>query len=137
MLRPVAEYACTVFHSSLTDEQDEAIEKLQNQALKCIYGPFISARKMRDSAGLETLRSRRIMICDKFARKCLSNPRFQHWFPLKASRTSTRGGKPREEFLEEKARCDRLFNSPIYYMRRRLNGKPGKTYGRRYSEYRQ
>ena len=30
-------------------------------------------------------------------------------------------------YLEEHARCDRLKNSPIFYMRRRLNGKEGRA----------
>lgn len=77
MLRPVAEYASVVFHSGLTDEQDEQLERLQNQALKCIFGPFILARKMRDKPGLVTLQARRILLADKFAAKAQANPRFQ------------------------------------------------------------
>ena len=136
MLRPVAEYGCVVFHSGLTDEQDEALENLQNQNLKCIFGPFLSARKMRSMGGLPSLRERRISICDKFAKKSLANPRFSHWFPIKTGRTSTRGTKVTEKFQETRARCERLRNSPIHYFRRRLNGKEGKTYGTRYAEYR-
>ena len=41
-----------------------------------------------------------------------------------------------QKYKEEFARCDRLKNSPLYYMRRRLNGKEGKTYGKRNSKYR-
>ena len=139
MLRPVAEYGCVVYHSSLTDEQDERLERLQNHALLCIFGPGISARKMREAAGLETLRRRREILCDKFAKKCSTNPRFAHWFPLKTTRTttrSTRKGQP-EIYLEEKARCERLRNSPLHYFRRRLNGKEGKKYGVRNAEYRE
>ena len=137
MLRPVAEYACAVFHSGLTDQQDELLDRLQNQALKCIFGPYISARRMRALANIETLRSRRIEICDKFAKKSLANPRFQHWFPLRTTRSSVRSTKPQEKFREDKARCDRLYNSPIFYFRRRLNGKPGKKYGVRNAEFRE
>ena len=137
MIRPIAEYACPVFHSGLTDAQDEELDRLQNQALMAIYGPRISARRMRDLSGLESLRARRITICDKFAGKCLANPRFQHWFPLKTTRSSMRTSKVTEKFKEEKARCDRLFNSPIFYFRRRLNGKPGKIYGKRNAMYRE
>ena len=124
------------FYSGLSDEQDELLERLQNQALKCILGSYISARKMRRIVGLESLKKRRITLCDKFAAKSLANPRFCHWFPEKTGRTSARSGKTNERFREDKARCDRLFNSPIYYFRRRLNGKPGKTYGLRNAEYR-
>ena len=56
MLRPVVEYGCAVYHSSLTDEQDERIECLQSHALKCIFGSELSARRLRGLAGLGTLR---------------------------------------------------------------------------------
>ena len=57
IIRPVAGYGAVVYHSSLTDEQDEALNRLQNHALKCIFGPF-PGRKLRELAGLTTLRSR-------------------------------------------------------------------------------
>lgn len=56
LLRPVADYACIVYHSSLTDQQDEELEGLQSMALKCIYGPRISARRMRSLTEISTLR---------------------------------------------------------------------------------
>ena len=134
MLRPVADYAAVVYHSSLTNDQDERLDRLQNAALKCIYGPFLSGRKMRSRSSLLSLRQRRINLCDKFVKKALANPRFQHWFPQKTGRTSLK--RPGGVFLEEKARCDRLYNSPLFFFRRRLNGKEGKTYGSRNEQYR-
>ena len=137
IIRPVADYMQEVYHPMMTDRQDEAIERLQNHALKCIYGPRISGRKMRELSGLTTLRERRVEACDKFAAKCVDCPRFGHWFPRRKSARPTRSaaaGGP--EFREEFARCDRLYYSPIFYMRRRLNGKPGKKYGTRNEEYR-
>ena len=90
---------------------------------------------MRELAGVSTLRDRRIAACDKFAEKCLGSVKFSKWFPLRSSgRTGNRRG---DRFLEEHARTNRLFNSPIFYMRRRMNGKPGKIYGERNKEYRQ
>ena len=138
MIRPVAEYDCVVYHSSLTDQQDEVLDRLQNQVLKCVYGPGISGRKMCAMAGLDTLRKRCEDICDKFAAKCSKDPRFEHWFPQRKGRMSSRlAGKKKEEFLELRARCDRLANSPLFYFRRRLNGKEGKKYGKRNAEYRE
>ena len=49
MIRPVADYAAVVYHSSLTDAQDEELDRLQNHALKCIFGPH-SGRKLREMA---------------------------------------------------------------------------------------
>ena len=83
---------------------------------------------MLELSGLETLRNRRIMLTDKFATKCINNPRFSGWFPETSGRRSARR---KDIYLEQYARCERLRNSPIFYMRRRLNGKEGKRYGER------
>ena len=136
MIRPMAEYGCVAFHSSYSDEQDETIERLQDHTLKCIFEPGISARKMRELAGIPTLRTQRIELADKFAKKCCSNPSFSHWFPLKQGRSSRRLAN-QETYQEERARCNRLMNSPLFYFRRRLNGKEGKTYGQRNKQYRE
>ena len=92
---------------------------------------------MREKAGVPTLRARRVEACDKFAAKCSESSRFRDWFPRKvASGRPVRGRKP-EIFVEKFARCDRLRNSPLHYMRRRLNGKDGKLYGARNCKYRE
>ena len=69
LVRPVAEYVAPVFHSMLTEQQDEQIERLQSTALRYIYGYGVSYRKMRELSGLSTLRQRRVELCDKFASK--------------------------------------------------------------------
>ena len=136
IVRPVADYMSEIYHSMMTDGQDEAVERLQSHALRCIYGPRISARRMRKMAGLQTLRERRIERCDAFAAKCIQSTRFEEWFPKvpDTGRRTRRGGG---EYVEEYARCNRLYNSPLFYMRRRLNGGQGRTYGERNKEYRQ
>ena len=128
-IRPVVEYCAVIFHSQMTDEQDELLERQQNLVLKYIYGPKISAGKLRELSGVPTLRQRRIDICDKFAKKAKDSARFARWFPKKCSDRPTRKSTAAETYVEKFARCDRLKNSPVYYMRRRLNGKPGNTYG--------
>ena len=133
---PVTEYGCVVFHSSLTDEQDEKLERLQDHALKCIYRTELSARRLRGKAGLDTLRARREEINMKFATKCANDPVFARWFPLETSRRSTRNGHG-GIYKEEKACCERLKNSPLFYFRRILNGRVGKTYGVRNKDYRE
>jgi hypothetical protein len=37
-IRPVVEYACAVWHSSLTEGQSEQLEQLQRRAIKTIFG---------------------------------------------------------------------------------------------------
>lgn len=129
IILPTLNYCAVVYLSQLTDEQDQQIERLQAFALLNIFGYGVPYSQMRDRAGVTTLRQRRIDLCDSFAEKCLKSVRFCKWFPGKlAPRRSARGT---EIYMKEYARCDRLRNSPLFYMRRRLNGKPGKTYGER------
>ena len=136
-VRPVADYCDVVYHSLLTDELDEEMERMQDRALRCIYGAGISGRRMRAKSGISTLRARRIEHCDKFAAKCAASARFSKWFPLTTGRRSGRSGVWQEEYKETFARCERLRAFPVHFFRRRPNGKEGKSYGRRYSEYRE
>ena len=88
---------------------------------------------MREKAGVSTHWQRRIELCDKFAAKAAANPAFERWFPLRQARS----GRHAEQYHELPSRTDRLFNSPLFNFRRRLNGKEGKTYGMRNREYRE
>ena len=133
LVLPMAEYCSVVFHSMLSDKQDEEIERLQATALRYIYGYGIPYVDMREKAGLTTLRQRRVDACDKFANNCLRSERFAGWFPASGSTRKSRHTLPYKEFY---ARCDRLKNSPLFYMRRRLNGNEGKVYERRNKKYR-
>ena len=129
MIPPVFDYCSVVYHPLLNDEQNQLLDRLQRQALKVIYGKDYTYTEMREKAGVTTLWQRRIEMSDKFAAKCLTNPRFRVWFPLReAGRRVSRGA---EKYHEEFARCKRLFNSPLFFMRRRLNGKPGPLLGKK------
>ena len=136
IIRPVFDYCAVVYHALLTDDQDQLLERLQRQALKVIYGAGHTYTEMREMAGITTLRQRRVTLCDKFAAKCADSDRFGHWFRLNQNpRRSSRGTG--EKFAEEFARCKRYYNSPLFFMRRRVNGKVGLEYWERHRERRQ
>ena len=67
-MRPIAEYAAVAWGSMITKEQAGLLERQQNQALKNIFGLGISARAMRERAGIKTLCERRKAAALKFAR---------------------------------------------------------------------
>ena len=133
------DYLDVVYHSFLPDDLDEELDRLQNQALKIIFGSSHGGRTLRKLAGVTSLRDRTVEHCDKFAQKCAKSARFQHWFPVKTTRRSARarGNSEPEKYIEKFARCDRLRSSPLFFFRRRLNGKAGKRYGERYREFRE
>ena len=132
VIRPTLDYCSVVYHSMLMDEQDHIIERLQSQALKSIYGFGVPYAEMRERAGVATLRARRTELCDKFAEKARANPHFAHWFPERSGRQGRHG----EKYHEFTARTDRLNNSPLFYFRRRLNGKEEKSSGESNRRYR-
>ena len=117
---PIHDYCSCVYNSSLTKTQASALERLQAHALKTIYGYQHSYRSLLEITGLQTLQARRNARSDRFAAKCLENPRYRDWFPLQAIARPTRGSLKYKEMF---ARTKRLYNSPLYFMRRRLNGK--------------
>ena len=131
---PIADYCCPAYHSMLTDLQDQLLERAQIGALRAIFGYGPTASELRSMANVTTLRERRIALTDKFASKSAASARFKRWFPLAEGRIS---GRNKETYREMFAKTDRLKNSPLYYMRRRLNGKEGKTYGERNKKYRE
>ena len=133
-IRAIPDYCAPAYHSMTTDLMDQELEQAQVSALRSIYGYGDSGRKLRQKAGIDTLRDRRISLTDNFAAKCVGNPRFKKWFP---PATGRRSGRSQEKYREEFAKNDRLKNSPLFYMRRRMNGKEGKIYGERNRIYRE
>ena len=53
LIRPTEEYASPVWHSLITVDESEFLERQQTQALGNIYGTELSARRMRLKSDLE------------------------------------------------------------------------------------
>ena len=121
VILPVHDYCSCVFNSSLTITQSQALERLQAQSLKAIYGYEHSYRALLEMTGLTTLQERRDKRDLKFAQKCSQNDRYKSWFPLNPIARCTR--QPLV-YQEKRARTQRLYKSPLFNLRRRLNGKP-------------
>ena len=58
VVRPVLEYACPVWHSSLTDAQTESLESLQRRAMRIIH-PQIDCRSAMILDDIDPLQDRR------------------------------------------------------------------------------
>ena len=119
VILPIHDYCSCVYNFSLTLTQVAALERLQAQALKTIFGYEHSYRSLLEMTGLTTLKARRDARSEKFARKCLASPRFRSWFPLHPIERATRTPLV---YQEKFARTKRLYNSPLFHMRRVLNG---------------
>ena len=120
-IRSVLEQSCVVWHSSLTEEENLALERVQKATLRIIldleYTDYLSALSLTN---LETLRSRRKYLCLRFAQKCVKKGKFDDLFPLNSKNVNTR---PHEKFYVTRAKTDRLAKSSVPYLQRLLNEK--------------
>ena len=120
VLRPIIEFASPTYGPMLSADMANQLERLQLKAMKIVYGDTISYGTVLEMTTLETLAERREKTIGKFAQQCLKNPKYSaSWFPpSERGRYETRHQK---KYVEEKCRTSRLYNSPIFYMRRILN----------------
>ena len=120
-IRSVVENSAVVWHSSLTVADRLTIERVQKVALKIIlnekYESYVQALEV---SGLQTLEERRIILCKKFAVKCLKNEKTSHMFPLNFNSTTVKTRNP-EKFYVQPAKTRRLQVSAIPYMQQLLN----------------
>ena len=78
-IRSLLEQSCVLWHSSLTEEDRDNIERVQKNALRTILkGRYNNYENALDLLNLETLGERRIKLSLNFARKCDKNPRFKN-----------------------------------------------------------
>ena len=120
-IRSVLEQSCVVWHSSLTKENEDDLERVQKSALRIILGKEIN--NYNDAlveANLDSLKDRREELCYKFAKKCTKSDETKHMFPLrmKEHHMETR---EEEKYIVQHANTERLKKSSIPYMQKLLN----------------
>ena len=120
-IRSVLEQSAPVWHSSLSKENSEDLERVQRSALKVIlqdsYKGYI---KGLAQLGLEDLSSRREGLCLTFAQKCTKNKKTKHMFPLNP-KNHTMNTRVQGKFKVNHANTGRLKDSAIIYMQNLLN----------------
>lgn len=69
LVRPILDHPSNLFHSMLTDEMSQALERLRRVALKSIYGLSMSYADCLRESGLQLLSERRSELLLEFAKK--------------------------------------------------------------------
>ena len=116
-IRSLLEQSCQVWHSSLTEQNSDDIERVQKSALRIIE-PELNYNEAIEKLGIQKLSNRRNELCLKFAKNCLENEKTKHMFPQNKNKT---GRKVKEKFKVQFARTERLKQSSIPFMQRLLN----------------
>ena len=105
-----------VWHSSLTKQNEEDLERVQKSAVRIILGKdYENYDEALDEANLELLRDRRQKLCLKFATKCLKSTRTNEMFP-KREKEHLMQNRNSEKYEVQSAKTNRLKNSAIPYM---------------------
>ena len=120
-IRSLLEYCCVSWHSSLTQEQSDDIERVQRTALKVILGnEYTDYQSSLEKCGLDTLHSRRQKRCLTFGLKSLKHSKHRLMFPLNSlpDATNTRN---RNKFEVNFARTSTYQKSAIPFIQNLLN----------------
>ena len=81
-VRSQLEQSATVWHSSLTEENSQDLERVQKTALKMILrNRYNGYKKSLRKLDLDSLDKRRENLCLNFAIKCTENNRMKFMFP--------------------------------------------------------
>ena len=125
-IRSVTEYCAVSFHSSLTNQQSEKLEKIQKTCLKVIYGDtYTDYDTALTQSGLIRLSERRLNRCLSFSIKCLKNQKMKRIFPHNPSFSEIiRFSEP---FTVNFAGTKTYMKSAIPFCQRLLNKHLGKS----------
>ena len=121
VIRPIIEANSVIYHSMLNKGQAKEIERMQKMAAKLCFGFHLHYGEILEMWGIDSLETRRRTAIEKFVQKTNStNPRFAtRWFrPRQEPEMNLRNRRP---YVEDKAKTERFYNSPLLYMQRTLN----------------
>ena len=90
-IRSVAEMACPVWNSGLTQYESRSLERVQRTAVAIMRGEsHTNYQAALEYFQLKTLEERREDICLKFAIKAYGHPKFSFWFTKNSNTVNSR-----------------------------------------------
>ena len=120
-IRSVLEQSCVVWHSGLTKENEDDLERVQKSAVRIIIGNnFENYNDALIKANLDSLKVRREELCYKFAKKCTKSDKSKDLFPLRLKEHAMET-REQEKYHVQHANTERQKNSSIIFMQRLLN----------------
>ena len=120
-VRSILEQSSSVWHSSLTQENIDDLERVQKSALRIILkDKYKTYTNSLNFLQLDTLSNRRENLCLDFAKKCTKHPKLKHIFPLN-NKNHQMDTRDQEKYFVQFANTERFQNSAIIYMQRLIN----------------
>ena len=129
-IRSILEQSCVVWHSSLTKQDCDDLERVQKCALKIILGSkYQSYEEALKEASLLSLKDRREELCQRFAKNCIEsdNERVNSIFKIRTKKHSMKT-RNNQNFKIDFAKSERLKTSAVTYMQRIINQNDNSNY---------
>ena len=115
VIRPVTEYACVVWHTSLTKGQTLQLESIQKRALKIIFD-YDNAKVSDALNAMQSLSERRDILTKKFFNNLLNPSSCLHeLIPEKRDADLISKFRDAKQYLPPHARTEHYKNSTIVY----------------------
>ena len=112
------EYSVPAWNSSLTNDDINEIEEVQETAMRIIFGEnYVYDESSLETSQLDTLEDRRRELCLKFAQKCLQSEKHKALLKLNLNKNFHHPTKYEISFC----RHERYMKSPIPYLINLLN----------------
>ena len=119
-IRSVMEYCSVVYHSMLTNDQANMLERVQKVCLKVILGTdYINYSNSLEEFSLLSLYDRREKRILDFSHKALSHPLHKNMFPIQ--KQDLHDIRNKEKYVVNFANTETYKNSFIPYAQQKLN----------------
>ena len=132
-VRTTLEYCSVVFHSSLTTQQSNSLERCQAVSLRVILQEsYVSYSAALEMSGLDRLSDRRLARCLDFSVKCTNDTSNSRFFPRNTNLGNYPDTRRGEQFKVNFGRTKQYKESAIPFCQRLLNEHcPAMEEGRR------
>ena len=126
-VRPLLEYVVPVWHPSITQNQHQALERIQRRACRIIMGVnYSSYQDALTTCNIPVLKQRREKICLEFTKSIMNSNEFRNWLPnLRSEETKYVSLRNANNLTVPRARTERYAQSAIPYMVRAWNQSLG------------
>ena len=121
-VRPILEYACQVWHTSITQQQSLAIERVQKRACRIVLGSqYTTYADALECLHLSTLQHRRHTLLCKFGEKLLNSNRHRRMLPPEKVYHRNLRSDSKSCLVQPRCNTERYSRSTIPQLTRILN----------------
>ena len=122
-IRCILEQSCVLWHSTLTEEDSNKLERVQKNACRNILKErYLSYENAISVLRIPTLSQRRELLLYNFGEKCLYLDQMKQLFPLK-EKAHCMSTRKEDKFHVLAAKTEQLKYSTVPYLQKILNEK--------------